>query len=83
MRLRQRPAELDFLSASFDPLRALYTTFPLMLPNPAALPLDNLHKCRGILPADDPEWRHRNPRTQRMLEVSARLPVLHASLARL
>ena len=57
------------MSDSFNPLRALYSTFPLVLPNPAALPLDNLSKCRGILPVDDPEWRDKDPKTQRLLEV--------------
>ena len=67
-------AELDFLSASFDPLRALYTTFPLTLPNPRALPLDNLSKCRGILPSYDPEWRVKDPESHRLLMVRCLCP---------
>ena len=62
-------AELDFLSASFDPLRALSATFPLTLPNPRALPLDNLSKCRGILPPEDPEWRIKDPASHQLLKV--------------
>jgi hypothetical protein len=62
-------AELDFLSASFDPLRALYATSSLTLPNPRALPLDNLSKCRGILPLEDPEWRVKDPASHQLLKV--------------
>ena len=48
-------AGLDFLSAHFDPLLALYTA-GLQPPNPRARPLDNLRKCRGILPPGDPNY---------------------------
>lgn len=40
----------DFASESFDPLKALYEHHPKDLP--AAL--DNLGKCRVLLPKDDP-----------------------------
>ena len=48
------PAELDFCSAHFEPLRALAAERlqPLM---PSARPLDNLHQCRRLLPPDHPD----------------------------
>lgn len=45
---------LDFLSASFDPALALSTP-NLEPPDPNARPLDNVAKCRSILPAELPE----------------------------
>lgn len=49
-------AGLDFFSRSFNPHLALYT-LGLQPPKPRVLPLDNLHKCRAILPAGDPNAR--------------------------
>lgn len=37
----------------FDPLRALYTV-GLQPPNPRVRPLDNLNKCRRIIPEVKP-----------------------------
>lgn len=64
-------AVLDFLSRDFDPLLALYTP-RLQPPNPRALPLDNVHKCRGILPLGDPNYRviHSNT-TNAVLQTAA------------
>ena len=45
---------LDFLSASFDPVLALSTP-NLEPPDPDARPLDNVAKCRSILPSELPE----------------------------
>ncbi|CAG9463561.1 unnamed protein product [Pedinophyceae sp. YPF-701] len=45
---------LDFLSREFDALRALYEP-NLQPPDPSAPLLDNLHKCRSLLPEDHPE----------------------------
>ena len=45
---------LDFLSASFDPVLALSTP-NLEPPDLDARPLDNVAKCRSILPAELPE----------------------------
>ncbi|KAG2500573.1 hypothetical protein HYH03_001343 [Edaphochlamys debaryana] len=42
---------LDFLSPSFDALKALHAP-ELQPPLPAAPPLDNIAKCRRLLPAD-------------------------------
>ena len=47
---------MDFFSTKFDALRALYAR-GLTLPNARALPLDNLYKCRALLPAEDPDYR--------------------------
>lgn len=47
-------AALDFLSESFDPLRALRTE-GLQPPIAKVRPLDNLNKCRAILPPEVPE----------------------------
>ena len=49
-----RSPHLDFLSPQFDPARAL-STAGLLPPDPAALPLDNVAKCRSILPSEMPE----------------------------
>ena len=49
-----RSPELDFFSPQFDPTRAL-STAGLIPPDPAALPLDNVAKCRSILPPEMPE----------------------------
>ncbi|KAK9830583.1 hypothetical protein WJX81_001418 [Elliptochloris bilobata] len=51
--LLQDPA-LDFLSPQFDALRALRTQ-GLAPPEPDAPPLDNITKCRRLLPAELPE----------------------------
>ncbi len=48
------PAALDFLSPSFDPLRALHAP-GLQPPDPAAQPLDNVAKCRAVLPPEHPD----------------------------
>ncbi|GLC66078.1 hypothetical protein PLESTF_000382300 [Pleodorina starrii] len=45
---------LDFLSPSFDALRALHTP-GLRPPLPAVRPLDNVSVCRRLLPPDLPE----------------------------
>lgn len=44
----------DFLSPRFNALKALNTP-GLQLPVPDAPPLDNVSKCRSILPAEIPE----------------------------
>ena len=49
-------AGLDFLSRSFNPLLALHNA-GLQPPKPGVLPLDNLYKCRAILPPGDPNAR--------------------------
>lgn len=49
-----RDPALDFLSAEFDALRALRTPY-LAPPEPGAPPLDNVNKCRKLLPAELPE----------------------------
>ncbi|BDA44372.1 probable small nuclear ribonucleoprotein Sm D-like protein at C-terminar half [Coccomyxa sp. Obi] len=71
-------SSLDFFSPQFDALKALYN-FGLQPPNPKVLPLDNISKCRAILPADLPESRAArmaiNPkrrRSQAALEALAR-----------
>lgn len=46
--------ELDFLSELFDPLLALKSS-NIRLPDPRAKPLDNLYRCRQLLPRDHPE----------------------------
>lgn len=45
------PPHLNFLSRDFDPLEALHTE-GLEPPNPRVRPLDNLNKCRYILPKE-------------------------------
>jgi len=50
---RREREELDFLSNRFDPQKALLSGLQLKLPMPNAAPLDNLHKCRSLLPQDD------------------------------
>lgn len=45
---------LDFLSPAFDPALALATP-GLVPPDPNALPMDNVSKCRSILPPELPE----------------------------
>ena len=47
---------LDFLSPAFDPAKALRTP-GLQPPNPRVMPLDNVVKCRAILPEELPESR--------------------------
>lgn len=46
--------QLDFLSEHFNPLLALNSP-NVVLPDPRARPLDNLYKCRQLLPSDHPE----------------------------
>lgn len=48
------PSRLDFTSSAFDPLAALHTPH-LQPPVPDAAPLDNVAKCRAILPPELPE----------------------------
>lgn len=48
------PAELDFFSTSFNPLRALNDA-ELQAPEPSARPLDNLYRCRRLLPRHHPD----------------------------
>lgn len=48
------PSHLNFLSRDFDPLEALQTE-GLEPPNPRVRPLDNLNKCRQLLPKEVPE----------------------------
>ncbi|GLJ40881.1 hypothetical protein SUGI_0845700 [Cryptomeria japonica] len=48
------PPHLDFLSPDFDPLEALQTE-GLQPPNARVRPLDNLNRCRHILPQEVPE----------------------------
>ncbi|KAK9808638.1 hypothetical protein WJX72_000999 [[Myrmecia] bisecta] len=60
--------ELDFFSPHFNAQKAL-ATIGLQPPMPRVRPLDNVVKCRAILPADIPQSRAaylaRNPRPQR------------------
>ena len=44
----------DFCSAAFDPLAALLAAC-VRPPVPGARPLDNLHKCRWLLPEGHPD----------------------------
>lgn len=66
---------LDFFSADFDALAALRTE-GLQPPNPRVRPLDNLNKCRRILPADVPESLAnapiREPRSQESIAAQQR-----------
>lgn len=48
-------SHLDFCHPDFNPLLAL-TTFGVRPPVPDAIPLDNLHKCRSLLPEDHPSF---------------------------
>jgi hypothetical protein len=45
---------LDFLSPEFDPVEALYAA-SFEVPYPQVKPLDNLSRCRAILPPEVPE----------------------------
>lgn len=58
---------LDFFSESFDALRALYTR-GLLPPVPRVKPLDNVVKCRLILPPELPEswsaWNAAHPKAE-------------------
>lgn len=49
--------ELDFLHPAFNPTKALNYKAILNLPDPNALPLDNVYKSRILLPADHPDAR--------------------------
>lgn len=52
-----RDAALDFFSPSFDPLAALAAK-GLRPPVPNARPLDNISRCRFMLPDGHPDaWR--------------------------
>lgn len=54
--IRQRElAEVDFCSALFNPAKALAQP-GLLPPNQRVRPLDNLRKCRCLLPASDVEY---------------------------
>eukprot|EP01018_Ginkgo_biloba_P033996 Gb_34777 [translate_table: standard] len=68
------PSHLDFLSPDFDPLEALQTE-GLQPPNPRVRPLDNLNRCRHILPQEVPESivnvEHRS-RTAESIEAQER-----------
>jgi hypothetical protein len=55
---------LDFFSGSFDPLRALLAV-NLRPPVPAARPLDNVARCRFMLPPDHPDaWQDSQKRVK-------------------
>lgn len=54
---------LDFLSAQFDCVLAL-NTLGLLPPNPRAVPLDYVEKCRQLLPQSDPNYRPATDRTR-------------------
>ena len=58
---------LDFFSEHFDPLRALYTK-GLQPPVPRMKALDNVVKCRLILPPELPDswsaWNAAHPKTE-------------------
>lgn len=54
-RERAYDPRLDFFSPQFDALLALYTR-GLQLPNPKAVPLDFVMKCRNLLPPTDENW---------------------------
>ncbi|KAG0504133.1 hypothetical protein KC19_8G075200 [Ceratodon purpureus] len=66
---------LDFFSLDFDALAALRTE-GLQPPNPRVRPLDNLNKCRRILPSDVPESLInapvREPRSQESIAAQQR-----------
>jgi small nuclear ribonucleoprotein (snRNP)-like protein len=49
--------ELDFFHPAFNPTKALNYRGNLNLPDPDALPLDNVYKARILLPADHPDAR--------------------------
>ena len=62
-----KDSALDFFSESFDALRALYTR-GLLPPVPRVKPLDNVVKCRLILPPELPEswsaWNAAHPKAE-------------------
>lgn len=61
------PGALDFFSEHFDPLRALYTK-GLQPPIARVKALDNVVKCRLILPPELPDswsaWNAAHPKTE-------------------
>ena len=61
------PGALDFFSEHFDPLRALYTK-GLQPPIPRVKALDNVVKCRLILPPELPDswsaWNAAHPKNE-------------------
>lgn len=66
--------ELDFLSPSFNAARAL-ATVGLRPPDPSARPLDNLYRCRTLLPPDHPDAMAapaRQPRSKEAAEAAER-----------
>ncbi|GAX75080.1 hypothetical protein CEUSTIGMA_g2524.t1 [Chlamydomonas eustigma] len=69
----QRPA-LDFFSEHFDAELALNTP-GLVPPDPTAQPLDNVDKCRSILPPEIPESLH-NAGPKRMASEASKQKAL-------
>ncbi|EIE26087.1 hypothetical protein COCSUDRAFT_40248 [Coccomyxa subellipsoidea C-169] len=77
-------ATMDFFSPQFDAAKALSTP-GLLPPNPKVLPLDNISKCRAILPAELPESRAAkmavNPKRRRSQAAQAALERARARTA--
>ena len=68
MRERHCDPEIDFFSASFNPEKALNCK-SILLPDPRALPTDNIFKARLFLPPDHPEaWSSQLPQTTKTQE---------------
>jgi hypothetical protein len=51
-----RSDAFDMLSERFDPAAALESPERIRLPCPQVAALDNLSKCRWMLPRDDPNY---------------------------